>query len=103
LVLVPTLQQGSQTFDQGLGVSYSSVDGYCDGDEPFDLDEDGDGDDEDDDDEEVTIIVLIVLTCVMGIIAFAYALAYHMSRGYGEGKKQTTELSSVKNSIGPSV
>jgi hypothetical protein len=49
LVLVPTLQQGSQTFDQGLGVSYSSVDGYCDGDEPFDLDEDGDGDDEDDD------------------------------------------------------
>jgi hypothetical protein len=32
----------------------------------------------------------------MGIIAFAYALAYHMSRGDGERKKQTTELSSVK-------
>ena len=87
-----------------LGISYSSVDDFCDGEEPFDLDDDnesnGDGDEDDDAEEETVLIVLIVLTCLMGSIAIAYALLYHV-RGTSAAEKKGTELTSVQNVMRP--
>lgn len=85
-----------------LGISYSSVDDFCDGEEPFDLDgdKDTDGDEDDDEEEETVLIVLIVLTCLMGCIALAYALLYHVG-GTSAAEKKGTELTSVQNVMRP--
>lgn len=64
-----------------LGISYSSIEDFCEGDEPFDTDSnDNDNNNDNDEDNEwsITIIILIILTIFCGIFAITFSILYFL-------------------------
>jgi sugar lactone lactonase YvrE len=86
-----------------LGVSYSSIEDFCEGDDLFDLDDEDDEDsDEDDEDDEKDnlIIALSVLTAIFGVTALVFLGLFFIGRkGQGSSDSAIAVTSPTKNAL----
>lgn len=83
-----------------LGVSYSSINDFCDGKEPFDLSEDDDEDKDGHHGPHGREVALIVVLVIFGVAAIAFGVLYFKTRNAANSNNFSSSGSPTQSPLG---